>query len=1112
MPRSDRSAVALVLLGVLVAVALPAQQPYKVRSFNPPDAKENGLASREVLMASHGVYYSFDDGLHGPEPWRDGSLVRDLCPGPCGSSPSGFIELDGNVYFLADDGASGRALWQTDGTPGGTTLVRVICLGTCPGPDPGAAPVRAGHSIFFRARDENGFVALWTSDGTWEGTHRVAVPCPHCAGFFDLTAAGSTVFFRADDGAHGLEAWKSDGTENGTGMLRDDCPGSCSSGPAGDQRGTFTPFGDGVLYWQLEPVNPPTWRLRASAGDAVEKGLVIEVATATPPRLLPLKGAFLFAADFFVGKIDPGTFTLSVLHSFAAKIQPGTVAPFQDIMLFQGNDPLHGAELWMSDGTAAGTQLLVDTVPGPESGSPMELAATTDDNYVFFTENGGLWVSNLTAAGTRRLFSEPFAANLTPLRYGVSFITGDPGLHTAVLQDVGIPLSPFVTISLRSLGSVPGPVEVQAPTSFGGALLFGQGGALWKSDGTANGTTVLSEMAKAPTDAAPFQGGLLFLCGSQLCKTDGTPAGTGLFLLPSYFSVERLKVNGDQFFFSGWTGYGRDANTGFELWRFDPKYSEIFLVKDIVPAPGPDPHQVYSSHPSQLTPLGSHLFFVANTPDTGTELWTSDGTDAGTSLLSDLCPGPCSPDLTLLNTFAGRLYFTTRGMLLSTDGNASAPFSSFARFGRSKPNLVVFQNRLFYFAEDSFRHEYLWSSDGTLPGTVRIQEVSGADQPRSGHEPVVAGSLLYFTSWTADAGQELWVSDGTAAGTHMLADVRPGPDGSSPRHLTAVGRRVFFAADEGIAGQELWTTDGTAAGTHRLGDIAPGPASAAPEQLTAAGNLLFFTAADGQNSGRQLWAVDTTQAFEHCTHAADRLCLDGGRFEVAVTFRDQHNGGTTGRGTAVPDGDQGGFFWFFSPENLELVVKVLDGRAGNGHFWVFFGALSDVEYDVTVTDRATGAVRTYHNPAGTFCGQADTAAFVDLDATAPAVPARPAPASAAEATDSCIPSLTTLCLVDGRYRVEARWKDQHNGGLEGTATAVPRSRESGSFWFFARGNTELVVKVLDGTPVNHKVWVFYGALSDVEYWLTVTDTVTGAAKTYHNLPGSYCGQGDTAAL
>jgi hypothetical protein len=73
--------------------------------------------------------------------------------------------------------------------------------------------------------------------------------------------------------------------------------------------------------------------------------------------------------------------------------------------------------------------------------------------------------------------------------------------------------------------------------------------------------------------------------------------------------------------------------------------------------------------------------------------------------------------------------------------------------------------------------------------------------------------------------------------------------------------------------------------------------------------------------------------------------------------------------------DQSGYFWFFKPSNIELVVKVMDGRKVNDRFWVFFGSLSDVEYDITVTDTDTGQAKSYHNAGGSTCGQFDTAAF-----------------------------------------------------------------------------------------------------------------------------------------
>jgi hypothetical protein len=108
------------------------------------------------------------------------------------------------------------------------------------------------------------------------------------------------------------------------------------------------------------------------------------------------------------------------------------------------------------------------------------------------------------------------------------------------------------------------------------------------------------------------------------------------------------------------------------------------------------------------------------------------------------------------------------------------------------------------------------------------------------------------------------------------------------------------------------------------------------------------------------------------------LCLgEDHRFCVEVAWQDPFNGGS-GDGEAVPLTPDTGAFWFFDADNLELMLKLLDGRAVNGHFWFFYGALSNVGYQITVTDRSTGATRVYENPPGQFGSFADTQAFPEV--------------------------------------------------------------------------------------------------------------------------------------
>jgi hypothetical protein len=246
-----------------------------------------------------------------------------------------------------------------------------------------------------------------------------------------------------------------------------------------------------------------------------------------------------------------------------------------------------------------------------------------------------------------------------------------------------------------------------------------------------------------------------------------------------------------------------------------------------------------------------------------------------------------------------------------------------------------------------------------------------------------------------------------------------------------------------------------------------------------------------------------------CAAGTAHLCLgqplaSGGQlFDVQVSWKNPYTG-ETGTGRSLPLTGDTGAFWFFDPANLELMIKILDGRAVNGHFWVFYGSLSNVEYTVTVTETLTGTVKTYHNPPFQFASRADTQAFILVSAAPPASVAAPARAPGAlpvasarsAAAASCTPTPTTLC-PQNRFQAAVTFTDPRTG-VSGPGQAVTLTDDTGIFWFFDPTNLELMVKVLDGRAINGHFWVFYGGLSDVDYTLTVTDTATGAQRTYHN--------------
>jgi ELWxxDGT repeat protein len=147
------------------------------------------------------------------------------------SDPRSFVEINGIVYFSANDSASGRELWRTDGSEAGTFRVKDVLPGS-EGSHPNSL-TNVGGMLYFGATDGAHGFELWKSDGTETGTVLVRDIFVGRSGsnVDNLFNLGNILYFAADDGASGTELWKSDGTDMGTTRVKDLMPGSASSRP-----------------------------------------------------------------------------------------------------------------------------------------------------------------------------------------------------------------------------------------------------------------------------------------------------------------------------------------------------------------------------------------------------------------------------------------------------------------------------------------------------------------------------------------------------------------------------------------------------------------------------------------------------------------------------------------------------------------------------------------------------------------------------------------------------------------------------------------------------------------------------------------------------------------
>lgn len=394
---------------------------------------------------------------------------------------------------------------------------------------------------------------------------------------------------------------------------------------------------------------------------------------------------------------------------------------------------------------------------------------------------------------------------------------------------------------------------------------------LWVTDGTQAGTREVSPSVLwsvpplqaytyPPFDTAPpvVNGKIIFTAAdenyvSHTYASAGT-ADTTVLLTDVTFS-SAIALVGTKLYFRG-----LDADEKFGLYVTDGTPAGTKLVRA-------DPNEFQALSEIKGTGWNDKLYFFQRGDKTGLEVWSSDGTEAGTTLLAK---GNGYLDSTMA-VFKDKLYFGFHDLndadteLWVSDGTpgGTTQFANLHPTSTSSPSgFQVLGDRLIFLAYgpgNPGNAPTLWATDGTVPGTVELTQAM--HKPVEYTLPEVNGKLLYSAFIPSTSAVELWASDGTPAGTTKLGDVHM----FSERQVTKLGtsQAVFFGTTEVSNVGEPWITDGTPGGTKQLVELGTSGEGSIPFKnghpaMASLGDKAYFLAQP--SSKLELYETDGTAA------------------------------------------------------------------------------------------------------------------------------------------------------------------------------------------------------------------------------------------------------------
>ena len=829
-------------------------------------------------------------------------LVRDINPSGS-SSPDELIFIEGSLFFLADSGqgasnannqpinedaasdededsssdssqgdtdtngdeesasngeqasgagpsTTGIGLWKSDGSEGGTTLIRAF--------DSASNLVEANGLLYFVAKTGEGY-EIWSSDGTPAGTQRANTLYPGADNFapYNLFAIDDVLFFSASgpsDSSNGYELWRWEGDGVGTKLFKNLFP-------------------DRYITQQSIEFNEETGQQE------------LKIETAQFNTSDPEYSTDSFPQNFT--SVGNGNFFFT---AYSTNRVPATVDGFADEI------QLGGIELWYSDGTENGTRPIRINEQSYEIYNPTAGTASPPSIYdEVYTASGSSFPRELTAFNDTLFFT----ANDGIHGYELRSVDGD-GEDEKLISDIN-----------SSGSSTPKELTVVGNKIYFTAD-DGSGRFLYSYNPSKEQLIKIEQNGTQPRNLTEIDGSLYYSAyssdgrepwfinkngiPSQLQDINPGPASSN----PSEFQLitgkAKGKVNKTLYFTAN------NGAKGIELWSKSLNQSgeKARLNSDIFSGPS-------SSDPRKLINAEEDLFFTADNGKSGRELWTlgpaikgpNGGYGAGSSSIK------VDENKTFVYTFSAKTEKEGSGEWQINGGSDYELFSIASNTGKltfidapdfEKPKDTERDNN-YEVAIRVTDQESGLSSDQYV--TVKVQNVSEAgpddgtvgedpdaedpeENPNEGdpnnntpEQPGIESKLvknireggfssnpthlhdhlgvLYYSANDGINGAEPWVSNfGTKQSTTLFKDIFVGPQSSSPSSFSSYNNTLLFSANGGEFGQELWISNGNAKQTKLAADINPGTKSSSPSDFLIQGDTAYFSANDGR-SGHELW-------------------------------------------------------------------------------------------------------------------------------------------------------------------------------------------------------------------------------------------------------------------